>query len=114
MNNVEILSEEMALRNIKEECHTYQDWKRYGYQVKKGEKALFQTEIWNFTHYKDPDKEDHYYKKKASFFGLSQTEKVDEVKKEEVKTLLELLAEGLSIKECNEYFKIREEQEGGV
>jgi hypothetical protein len=72
-----------------EPIHTFADWKKRGYFVKKGEKAMARFTIWNFTEKAskltkanrelagvDPEKPDpHYYMKEACFFKASQVEK---------------------------------------
>ena len=56
--NREIIMMEMALRDIQEEVHTFSKWKSLGYQVKKGEKALFQTRLWKTRKGKNVQQED--------------------------------------------------------
>ena len=66
------------------------EWKRDGYIVKRGQKAVASFPIWMFTD--KPNKEDreaaaaageeaaadpHYYMKKAAFFSASQVEKIE-------------------------------------
>lgn len=65
--------------------HTFAEWKRLGYSVKKGAKAVITTYLWKFAKKTEtvpqPDKEDveidtsHYYKTKAYLFNLDQVEK---------------------------------------
>lgn len=69
-----------------EEIHTFLEWKKAGYIVQKGQKAVAKIAIWNFTDKpskatkeareaanKDPDAADpHYYMKEAAFFSASQ------------------------------------------
>lgn len=82
ITNRQIIATEKALLNINEECHTYARWKQLGYQVKRGSKALFQTEIWKNatgTIKTEDGNEQEYQKmfmKKSSFFGFSQVEKI--------------------------------------
>jgi len=71
-----------------EPIHTFLEWKRAGFIVKKGQKAIAKIAIWNFTNKPskktqeareaagtDPEKEDpHYYMKEAAFFSASQVE----------------------------------------
>ena len=73
-----------------EEIHTFAEWKKAGYIVKKGSKAIAKFPIWNFTDkvskakkeaYEaagiDTEKPDpHYYMKEAAFFSASQVEKI--------------------------------------
>lgn len=48
MTNFEIIESERLLNNIDEELEldTFQGWKNRGYQIIKGQKALFKTKIW--------------------------------------------------------------------
>lgn len=48
MTNLEIIEGERLLHNIDKEIEldTFQGWKRKGYSIIKGEKALFKTKIW--------------------------------------------------------------------
>lgn len=90
--NKEIILGEVLMRNIQEEVHTFQKWKSLGYQVKKGEKALFQTNLWKMSKKKqkennenDTENNDNENKKKnnnyffmakSSLFGRSQVEPI--------------------------------------
>ena len=92
ITNKEIISLEMATRGIEEEVHTFAKWKSLGYQVKRGEKALFQTMLWkmskgkkqdnientdnenNENDNKDKKKQPHFFLAKSSMFGRSQVE----------------------------------------
>lgn len=67
--------------------HTFAEWKRMGFAVKKGEKACMKVEIWrksNKTVAKAtmPDgtvenvESDRFYKKLAHFFTFQQVEKI--------------------------------------
>ena len=82
MSNLEILEMEKMLNEVDEEVDTYAGWKRRGYQVKKGSKALFQTKIWKpfYKAYTTEDGEEEekmrMFKVKASFFGKSQVEAI--------------------------------------
>ena len=79
MTNLEILEMEKMLHNVDEEVDTYAGWKRRGYQVKKGSKALFQTSIWKPVFYKAEDGEEEnmrMFKVKAYYFGKSQVERI--------------------------------------
>ena len=79
MTNLEILEMEKMLNKVDEEVDTYAGWKRRGYQVKKGSKALFQTRIWKPVFYKAEDGEEENMKMvkvKASYFGKSQVEAI--------------------------------------
>ena len=62
---------------------TYQDWKRIGYQVKKGEKSVMTCMIWfpkksNVKVDADSEEvnEDSFFKSKAFFFSQNQVEKI--------------------------------------
>ena len=90
--NQEIIMGEVLTRGITEDVHTYAKWKSLGYQVKKGEKALFQTMLWkiskgkkqdniknadnenNENDNKDKKKQPHFFLAKSSMFGRSQVE----------------------------------------
>lgn len=39
---------EMLEKGIMPPCHSYNEWKRYGFQVKKGEKATIRTRLWTY------------------------------------------------------------------
>ena len=56
--------------------HTYQEWKRLGYQVKRGEKAKFATKLWRFKGKEDEEDEAYYYLVKSYIFSLDQVERV--------------------------------------
>ena len=88
-NNKEIIMAEQLTRGIVEEVHTFQKWKSLGYQVKKGEKALFQTQLWRMSKKKEKENNDtenadnnkenkknnnYFFLAKASLFGKSQVE----------------------------------------
>lgn len=81
MTNAQIIMTEVALHGVQEEVDTYAGWKRRGYQVQKGNKALFKTRIWKPCKSKakkqDEDGEDEskLIMVDASFFGLSQVAK---------------------------------------
>lgn len=71
--------------------HTFQEWKRLGYSVKKGEHAALVAFLWKFTDRptkaqreaaeaagKDPEESgggDHFYKAKSYLFSYLQVEK---------------------------------------
>ena len=87
ITNKEIISLEIATRGIEEEVHTFAMWKSLGYQVKKGEKALFQTMLWKMKKGKKQDnnneeqqddkevkKYNNFFMAKSSLFGRSQVE----------------------------------------
>ncbi len=64
--------------------HTYAEWKRNGYQVKRGEKSQHKLQIWKMVHKKvkteDNDGEnksenvESFVKTTASFFTIEQVE----------------------------------------
>lgn len=61
--------------------HTYAEWKRIGRQVKKGEKAVMQAQIWKMSKAKkaEEDQEEeksNFFLTKAFFFLESQTETI--------------------------------------
>ena len=75
-----------------EAIHTFLEWKKAGFKIKKGQKAVARFAIWNFTDKPSKatkaareaaGKEDieaadpHYYMKEACFFSQSQVEKAD-------------------------------------
>ena len=74
-----------------EEIHTFLEWKKAGYMVQKGQKAVAKISIWNFTDKpskvtkkiredagKDPEAADpHYYMKEAAFFSASQVAPIE-------------------------------------
>ena len=87
--NQEIIFNEVLMRGITEDVHTYAKWKSLGYQVKKGEKALFQTMLWkkktkkskkenteNIENEEGKEKKnnDYFFLAKSSMFGRSQVE----------------------------------------
>ena len=87
ITNKEIISLEMTTRGIDEEVHTFAKWKSLGYQVKRGEKALFQTMLWKMKKSKKQDNNDeeqqddkevkkynNFFMAKSSLFGKSQVE----------------------------------------
>ena len=65
-----------------EAIHTFMDWKKAGYMVKKGSKAVAKFTIWNFTDKANKaDREaaanPHYYMKEAAFFAASQVQPIE-------------------------------------
>ena len=63
--------------------HTFAEWKRMGYAVKKGEKAKMTCRIWKYSDKEVEQKEEnqeeansHYYLTKAFFFTNEQVEKI--------------------------------------
>ena len=63
--------------------HTFAEWKRLGYSVKKGEKAKMTCRIWKYSNKEVEQTEEieeqansHYYLTKAFFFTSEQVEKI--------------------------------------
>jgi hypothetical protein len=99
MTNTEIIASEVIAHGIytKEQVeifakegvvvpvHTYAEWKAFGFQVKRGEKAIIETRLWRFSSkavtIKDNDgneteeQDNHYYLAKAFLFDIKQVEK---------------------------------------
>ena len=72
-----------------QEIHTYQAWKKQGFQVKKGETAIAKFPIWQFTRSKkqaeeEADNKDEveqkgkgfFFKKLSAFFTEDQVEPI--------------------------------------
>lgn len=96
MTNAQIIVEAMLLAELDPEevvVDTFAGWKRKGYTVKKGEKAVFQTSIWkpskknhvkeseveeNEVPTEDTEKHTYLHLVKASFFTSDQVEKKEE------------------------------------
>lgn len=81
MRNEQIIEMAQRAAGVTEECHTYNYWKRAGYQVQKGSKALFKARIWKHAtkHIEETDEdESRMFMKTASFFGASQVAPVDD------------------------------------
>lgn len=66
--------------------HTYAEWKKMGYQVRKGEHAVLKCKIFMYRGDEpgdgsdtDPEKEvkGSFYMKSASFFRREQVDKID-------------------------------------
>ena len=92
MTNLEIIESERLLNNIDEELEldTFQGWKNRGYQIIKGQKALFKTKIWkprkiDVKEVKDENEEQPAEDKKSNskfimvnsaFFSEEQVQKV--------------------------------------
>ena len=63
---------------------TYQDWKRCGYQVKKGEKSVMACMIWFpkkskakvDVDYEEEVNDGSFFKSKAFFFSQNQVERI--------------------------------------
>ena len=83
---IELHKEDGTVKKIEEpeKIHSYSRWQEYGYQVKKGEKAVSAIEIWKYAQKKaDSDKDgeeseesERVFKKKAFFFRFSQVEPI--------------------------------------
>lgn len=95
MTNNEIIMQEMAMRGITEDLHTFQMWKNLGFSVKKGEHGI-ETRLWKYCP-KDKDKnkkdmpddadketkqkyDNGFYLAKSYLFTASQVEKIEEKK----------------------------------
>lgn len=91
MTNREIIQEVLTLSGAKinqEDLKTYAVWKAEGYQVRKGEKAILQLDLWIPIKYKkgeenkeveaDGDKQDGFRKRKSSLFHRSQVDLIEE------------------------------------
>lgn len=69
--------------DVPEPIHTYQAWKKLGYQVKKGEKAIAKFTIWKHVSGKKKEDgeqgKDRMFMKMSSFFKMEQVEKIREV-----------------------------------
>lgn len=79
MSNKEIIATEAMLKGIEYDGNnlfTFQEWKKRGYSVKKGEKAAVKTSIWK--HVVREDKEGNKIKKmfltSASLFYIDQVQ----------------------------------------
>lgn len=71
--------------------HTYGEWKRLGYQVKKGEKAVMQVALWKRTKKENEDGtiDTNMFLQTAYMFSFEQ---VEEAKKYETKTIEDIRA----------------------
>lgn len=99
MTNLEIVAHEAIANKIytKEQIesmattmqdfglHTYGEWRKMGYQVRKGEKAKIATHLWKKTSKKTMNKETGKEEKKSKFylckaylFTRDQVEKIEE------------------------------------
>lgn len=84
MNNAILILHYKAMNNIplEEEIHTFAEWKRLGFSVKKGEKAKYKIVIWNKStknKKEDEEQEDnsYFYTKVAAFFSMDQVKLID-------------------------------------
>lgn len=81
ITNSQIIMQEMLMRGITEEIHTFQKWRQLGFSVKKGEKSEIKFPIWKYggKKQKNDDGEDvvanpHCFMKESAFFKRSQVE----------------------------------------
>lgn len=85
MNNATLILYAKAANDIPldEELHTFAEWKRLGFSVKKGEKARCKIAIWNKSIKKKKDTENeeeddgYFYTKVAAFFTKNQVQLLD-------------------------------------
>ena len=85
MNNATLILYAKAANNIPldEELHTFAEWKRLGFSVKKGEKARCKIAIWNKSVKSKKDEEasqeddSYFYTKVAAFFSINQVQPID-------------------------------------
>ncbi len=65
-----------------EQIHTYMEWKRRGYMVRHGEKAVSKFTIWKHAPKKDgeegEEQSEKMFMKQAFFFKASQVEPIEE------------------------------------
>lgn len=87
MTNTAIILGYMQLNNLdsaKIILHTYAQWKKLGYQVKRGEKSKHKITVWKRSTKKieseDGDKEEvdtgRYFLKESAFFTQEQVERI--------------------------------------
>lgn len=85
MTNFQIIENERKELGLDEDLilKTYQDWKRLGYKVKKGEKSVMACMIWFpkkskvKTEVDDEEvNEGSFFKSKAFFFSQNQVERI--------------------------------------
>lgn len=80
-------AENVVMHGMELPLHTFAEWNKRGYSVKKGEHAALKTEIWNYAQgkkKKESKKEEnaeeetagHYYIKTAYFFTRAQVEAI--------------------------------------
>ena len=88
MTNTAIILEYMLVNNLdpdKVVLHTYQTWKKLGYQVKEGEKSEHKISIWRRSTKKveneEGEKEEvdngRYFLKASAFFTQEQVERIE-------------------------------------
>lgn len=84
MCNREIISRYIAMNELEPsiELHTFAEWKRLGYKVKKGEKSKHKISIWKRTTKKVENEKgeevetQNYFLKLSAFFTIDQVEKL--------------------------------------
>ena len=78
VTNNQIILTECALRGITEIVHTYAKWQELGYQVQKGQKALFTACIYKCVTKEDKERNTSkkMFPKNSAFFGLSQVKPI--------------------------------------
>lgn len=82
--------------------HTYTQWRKMGYQVKRGEKSALVCDLWRWKEEKtevttkDGKAEDidtsHHYKQKAYLFTVQQVEKVQQTPRLDIRAYNAMLA----------------------
>lgn len=88
MTNIDIILEYMQLNKLdpnKIVLNTYAQWKKLGYQVKKGEKSKHRISVWKRSIKKveneDGEKEEvdngRYFLKESAFFTQDQVEAIN-------------------------------------
>ena len=90
MTNTAIILEYMLVNNLdpdKVVLHTYQTWKKLGYQVKKGEKSQHKIPVWkpstkkveieNEDGVKEEKTNGRYFIKTSAFFTQEQVERIE-------------------------------------
>lgn len=80
MTNEDIIRAAKKANGIKEEIHTFAEWKKHGRAVSKGEHACLKVKIWVYTKQQvEVDEgifewQGGFVMKPTAFFGRSQTE----------------------------------------
>lgn len=90
MNNLQIIGAQAlqlaaeGLIKYGEDIHTFSEWKRRGFSVKKGEHAVAAFPIWKYTSRTVTDEEtgeeethEHMFLKKSHFFSASQVKPIE-------------------------------------
>lgn len=77
--------EEVRIFDEPEEIHTFAAWKKLGYSIKKGEKAVAKFHIWKYTEKvveaengEDEETIKNMFMKASCFFAQSQVEKTEQ------------------------------------